>query len=184
MSYDHKETGVIHLIFGPMFSGKSTEGIKRVRKYAVVYGKELILSVKFSGDDRYTEEDKVSTHDLTTINATSCIKLSELNDEWKKYRVIYIDEGQFFEDIVEFTLNVIEYGIVVIISGLDGDFKKDPFPNNWLSLIPHASHVKKLKAICKCGNAATFTTRLSLEIEQTVIGGTDKYEARCHKCWK
>lgn len=184
MSYDHTESGVLHMIFGPMFSGKSTEGIKRIRKYAVVYGDELTLSVKYSGDNRYTEDAKVSTHDRTTLPAISCTKLEELGEEWKKYRVIFIDEGQFFEDIKQFVLHALKNQIIIIVAGLDGDYKKDPFPNDWLSLIPYASHVKKLKAICKCGNAAAFTTRMSSETEQTVIGGSDKYEARCNKCWK
>lgn len=184
MSYDHKETGILHLIFGPMFSGKSTEGIKRVRKYERVF-KELTLTIKYSGDTRYTEESKVSTHDSTTLPAISCTKLEELGDRWKKYKVIFIDEGQFFDDIKQFTLNALENQIIIIIAGLDGDYKKDPFPNDWLSLIPHASHVKKLKAICnQCKGSAPFTTRISLETEQTVIGGSDKYEARCNRCWK
>jgi len=183
MSVALTDYGNLHLIFGPMFSGKSTEGIRRIRQYAVLYTADRTLCVKFIGDDRYTEEAKVSTHDRTALPATSCAQLSNLGDEWRKYKAIFIDEGQFFPDIVEFVQAALEFGVNIIISGLDGDYQKKPFENNWLSLIPYATHAKKLKAICKCGKSAAFTSRITQEKGQNLIGGAERYEARCGQCY-
>jgi thymidine kinase len=184
MSIIHaKDHAVLHLIFGPMFSGKSTEGIRRIRQYAILYGKDKTLCIKFSGDTRYTEEPKVSTHDLVTLPAMSCNELMPYLDTLKLYRAIFIDEGQFFKDIVQVTKELLKSDITVIVSGLDGDYKKEPFSNNWLQLIPYSNFANKLTAICKCGNPASFTSRISNDEGQTVIGGSDKYEARCDKCY-
>ena len=183
MSVALSDYGNLHLIFGPMFSGKSTEGIRRIRQYAVLYSSKVILCVKFSGDNRYTEKAKVYTHDRTELKASSCSSLDELGEDWRKYKAIFIDEGQFFPDIVEFVKKALEFGVNIIVSGLDGDYQKKPFENNWLCLIPYATHAKKLKAICKCGKSAAFTSRITQEKGQNLIGGSDKYEARCGQCY-
>lgn len=184
MSIIHaNDHAVLHLIFGPMFSGKSTEGIRRIRQYAVLYGKDKTICIKYSGDTRYTEEPKVSTHDQTTLPAISCNELTTHLDMMKLYRAVFIDEGQFFPDVVSVAKELLKAGITVIISGLDGDYKKEPFANNWLQLIPYAASAKKLTAICKCGNPASFTVRISNDDGQNVIGGADKYEARCDMCY-
>ena len=90
MSVALSDYGNLHLIFGPMFSGKSTEGIRRIRQYAVLYSSKVILCVKFSGDNRYTEKAKVSTHDRTELKASSCSSLDELGEDWRKYKAIFI----------------------------------------------------------------------------------------------
>lgn len=182
MSISRHDQGILHMVFGPMFSGKTTEGIRLIRRYVVLYGVDGVLCIKFKDDNRYTEEPKVSTHDKTTIPAVSVSTLSELGDTWKQYRAIFIDEGQFFADITEFVPILLNHQINVVISGLDGDYKKEPFQNNWLQMIPLATYVTKLHAFCKCGSPAQLTARITAEKEQNVVGGADKYAARCLRC--
>lgn len=174
----------LNIILGPMFSGKSTEGIRQIRRYGKHFGSNKILSIKYSKDTRYTNEEKVSTHDKTTIEAISCAQLEDLGTKWMKYRAIFIDEGQFFKDIVPFTLNALKHGVNVIIAALDGDFKAQPFPNKLFDLIPYSDRTIKLPALCVCGNDAIFTQRITTETAQEVIGGADKYESRCRTCYR
>lgn len=102
-----------------MFAGKSTELIRRVNKHAIS-GKR-ILFVKFQADTRY-DVNKITTHNKEMVDARGVLKLSELNDSWKSYDVIGIDEGQFFTDIVEFAELFANNGKIVIISSLSGTF--------------------------------------------------------------
>lgn len=176
------DVGLLRIIMGPMFSGKSTEGLRMIRMYGILFGVDNILRVKYSRDTRYSHDD-IATHDQMNAKAVSCTHLSELGDTYKKYRAIYIDEGQFFSDIIEFTKNALNLGINVIISGLDADYKREPFTNNWLSLIPESAYVIKLNAICtKCSAPAPHTYRMVSNTSQELIGGADIYQARCRKC--
>lgn len=96
------QSGHIELIMGCMFAGKSTELIRKVNKYQIA-GKS-VLNVKFQADTRY-DKIRISTHNNQGIDAVGVLKLAELKEVWTNYDVIGIDEGQFFEDIVEFCEN-------------------------------------------------------------------------------
>ena len=149
------QRGRIELIIGCMFAGKSTELLRRVRKHEIT-GKN-VLNVKFSADQRYGQKCEVVTHDGLKRNATAVLQLSHLGDIWKQYDVIGIDEGQFFEDIVEFAEMCANDGRIVVISALGGTFLRGPF-KSILQLIPKCEKVKKLTAICKlCKKSASFT---------------------------
>ncbi|KAJ6253712.1 thymidine kinase [Anaeramoeba flamelloides] len=167
--------GQIQLILGPMFGGKSSELIRRARKYSIANKKCTVI--KFARDTRYSV-DKCSTHDKVMMDAVPCTgKLSEVEDKVKDYDVIGIDEGQFFEDIVEFSEHMANLGKVVIIAALDGTFERKPF-GRVLELVAKAEQVIKLNAVCMLTyKDAAFSKRISQEKEVQVIGGSDKYVA-------
>jgi len=165
---------------GPMFSGKSTELLRRIRRYS--YAKQKCLMIKFKHDNRYSE-DCMSTHDRQMMAAVPCSELSEIGDLYKEYDVIGIDEGQFYPDLNSFCDQAADDGKVVIIASLDGDFMRKPF-GTICNLIPLAESVTKLSAVCTycCGDAA-FTERIGTETEQQLIGGSEKYLPVCRKCF-
>eukprot|EP00771_Trimastix_marina_P000522 gnl/Trimastix_PCT/1542.p1 GENE.gnl/Trimastix_PCT/1542~~gnl/Trimastix_PCT/1542.p1 ORF type:complete len:234 (+),score=32.65 gnl/Trimastix_PCT/1542:69-704(+) len=181
---DPSPCGRIEVIYGPMFSGKSTELIRRIHRH--IAAKRRCLIVKYAKDCRYTEEtdESIATHDRVTFTAKSCDRLSELGTRVRDYDVIAIDEGQFFPDIVSFCEDWANAGKIVLVACLDGTFQRKPF-NNILELIPLAENVTKLSAICMiCQRDAAFSKRLdSNDTRVEVIGGADKYIAVCRRCY-
>jgi len=172
--------GQIQLILGPMFSGKSTELIRRLKRYQIARYNCLI--VKYAKDVRYDQES-IATHDQQTLKATSTDKLNELKADFNEYDVIGVDEGQFFPDVVEFSEKMANYGKSVIIAALDGTFQRKGFPTI-LELVPLAEHIVKLNAVCmNCFGEGSFTKRISADQEVEVIGGADKYMAVCRGCF-
>ncbi|XP_025081411.1 thymidine kinase, cytosolic-like [Pomacea canaliculata] len=174
------QSGHIELIIGPMFSGKTTELIRRLKRYRVAqYG---CLIVKYAGDTRYTDNG-VATHDRQTLPAISTKTLAPIFSDALTYDVIGIDEGQFFTDVVSFSDQLANEGKIVIVAALDGTFQKKAF-GDILNLVPVAENVTKLSAICAiCYQSAAFTRRKTKENEVEVIGGGDKYVAVCRTCF-
>ncbi|CAD5226166.1 unnamed protein product [Bursaphelenchus xylophilus] len=175
----HLSSGSIHLIVGPMFSGKTTELFRLSNRYSLA-GKKVIV-VKYARDTRY-DDVMVCTHDLRKMDAISALKV---NDVWSKLienDVIGIDEGQFFEDVVECAESLADMGKTVIIAALDGDFQRKPFPNI-ATLFPLAEKVDKVNAVCRCGDDASFTLRTVKCNQVEVIGGKEMYEAVCRNCY-
>lgn len=171
--------GEIQVIFGPMFSGKSTELIRRVKRYQIA--KYRCLLVRYAKDVRYSTT-AVATHDRQQLPAVSAEVLSSLNNAADGVNVIGIDEGQFFPDCVEFAERMANAGKIVIVAALDGTFQRVGF-GDILRLIPLAESVVKLKAVCMaCFSDASFTKRTTLEKELELIGGEDKYMAVCRSC--
>ncbi|XP_067860104.1 thymidine kinase, cytosolic isoform X2 [Heptranchias perlo] len=180
LSSPSKMKGQIQIIFGPMFSGKSTELMRRVRRFRIAQYRCLV--VKYAKDTRYSNED-LATHDKFTMQAVPATKLSEVNQEALKCAVIGIDEGQFFPDCVEFSEEMANKGKTVIVAALDGTFQRKAF-GNILNLVPLAENVVKLSAVCmECFREASYTKRLGTEKEVEVIGGTDMYRAACRLCF-
>jgi len=176
-----KGRGEIQLIIGPMFSGKSTELLRRLRRCQ--FAMLRCLMIKYANDDRY-DSDMFSTHDGTKVKAAKCQKLEQIEAVTAEYDVIGIDEGQFFPDIVDFSENQANKGKIVIIAALDGTYLRTPFPK-FLDLIPLAESVVKLNAICmNCRAEAAFTRRLGSETKLEVIGGEDKYMSVCRICYR
>ena len=178
-----EESGRIELILGPMFSGKSQELIRRIRRLRVADKK--CCMIKYAKDTRYSS-DKVSTHDQQTFDAIAVNKLSSVDPEvldWAE--VIGIDEGQFFEnDLLSFCQTQAENnGKIVIVAALDGTYQRLPFLNISY-LIPLSEKVDVLNAICHmCKKEACYSRRLQHHADLEVIGGLDKYRATCRKCW-
>lgn len=174
--------GSIKIVLGCMYSGKTSEVIKECKRWGSIAKKAICIN--FEGDARYGEDEKLYSHDLSTV---SCIKVSKLSQvdsgEIKNGDIILINEGQFFPDLIDYCVLWCDtFGKDIIVSGLDGDFERRPF-GKILDLIPYANSVTKLNAFCKvCANGthAPFTWRLSNEKNQIVIG-SDNYVAVCRK---
>jgi thymidine kinase len=173
---------IIELIIGPMYSGKSSELIRKIKRYT--YSKKKCILIKYSGDTRYTNENMVATHDNIFYKAEPALNLSKENiPKYSDYDVIGVDEGQFFPDLAEFAEGMANAGKIVIIACLNGDYLRNGF-DTVLKLIPLAEHITKLSAVClSCSGDASFTSRKSSEKEIEVIGGIDKYAALCRTCY-
>ena len=116
--------GQIQVIFGPMFSGKSTELIRRLQRMKIA--KYNCLIVKYANDKRYTDEELIATHDKQMMEAVSATRLDNLKSKYNifdDYDVIGIDEGQFFPDIIEFAETMADAGKTVIVAALDGTYQ-------------------------------------------------------------
>jgi thymidine kinase len=176
-----KTEGEIQLIFGPMFSGKTTELLRRIKRYKIA--NRICLLIKYRVDDRYSNEN-VSTHDKQMCKAKPVEHLRDALEEAFEAQVIGIDEGQFFPAIVEFCELLASRGKIVIVAALDGTFERKPF-GKVLELVPLAEKVTKLSAICYiCKKDASFTWRLGNEKKVEVIGGDELYTAVCRTCYQ
>ncbi|KAG8129163.1 putative Thymidine kinase protein [Naja naja] len=159
-----KARGQIQVIFGPMFSGKSTELMRRVRRFQIAQYKCLLI--KYAKDTRYCVNG-VSTHDRIQMGAV-CLKE---------------DLQVLFPDVVEFCETMANAGKTVIVAALDGTFQRKAF-GNILQLVPLAESVVKLNAVCmECYREASYTKRLGTEKEVEIIGGADKYHSVCRLCY-
>ena len=177
--------GKLQVIFGPMFSGKSTELQRRLRRHTVA--NRRVLVVKYAGDNRY--DDKVGssnsavTHDLATMPALPTKDLSNIDNVVHNYDVVGIDEAQFFDDVVGYCEKWAQLGKVVIVAALDATFQRKPF-KSILGLVPLAEEVTKLTAVCTdCAADAAFTARTTKETAVEVIGGASCYKAVCRACY-
>lgn len=180
MSASTVSSSKLELIFGPMFSGKSTELLRRIQRYKSA--RKSCGIIKYSGDTRYSNTD-FATHDGRTHTAVACgHELSQVKELVQSWDVIGIDEGQFFTDLVPFVLDMVGRGKTVMVDGLDGTSSQERF-GNMADLIPQADSVVKLNSVCSdCGNDAPFTWRTTTESGTEVIGGDDKYIAVCRHC--
>lgn len=179
--------GYIEAVVGPMYSGKSEELIRRLKRAKIA--KQEVIVFKPCIDNRYSKEDVVS-HSGISIRAIAINHTEEIH----KYitdetQVVGIDEVQFFDEgIVAVALELADKGIRVIAAGLDLDFKAEPF-GPVPELLARAEFVEKLQAVCvKCGAPATRTQRLinkepaRYDDPIILVGATESYEARCRKC--
>jgi len=170
----------LELIIGPMFSGKSTEIIKRVRLNKIINKKILIIKPKI--DNRYIE-NKITSHDLESVECKIINNLNEISDEEiKNIDVLIIDEGQFFNDLYD-NINkwLNNYPINIIVAGLDGDFQRKPI-GQILNLIPLSDKCIKLNSICnicKDGTKAPFSYRCVKSNDIILIGGSESYIPVC-----
>ncbi len=171
--------GQFNLIIGSMFSGKSTELIRRYNRYTI--GGKKCLMIKYKNDTRYDSE-MVVTHDNIKINAIVCEFLSEADKFVKSYDVVCVDEVQFYQDAYIFCDKWANDGKIVEACGLNGTFNRTPF-EIISRLIPKSENITFLKAICKeTGNDAVYsqlntdTTGMNKDTSE-LIGGSDKYSA-------
>ena len=171
--------GSLHIVLGPMFSGKTTHLID-IYKNLTKDGKKVCV-INYSGDTRY-DEHMLSTHAKIMI---PCIQLTELSYfNVVLYDCILINEGQFFKDLKDSVLRFVEkYKKDVYVVGLDGDYCRSKF-GSILDLIPYCDSVVKLNAKCtKCGKNAIFTNRISNETQQFLIGSSEMYKPSCRECF-
>jgi thymidine kinase len=175
--------GHLTLLIGCMFAQKTTELLRRVRRYNSIGYKVLVIN--YVGDKRYGE-DCIASHDKEIHKAVCVEKLAEIEAlvQSGEYNVIAIDEGQFFTDLFEYVTKWSDkLPVHIVISGLDGDSGRRPF-GDMLRLIPWAEEVERLTAfcsMCRDGTAAMYSSRISADKEQVAIGGGDKYLPVCRK---
>jgi thymidine kinase len=179
--------GYIEVVIGPMYSGKSEELIRRLKRAKIA--KQNVIVFKPGIDDRYSKDDVVS-HSGYAINAVAIQKSSQIYDYIQNdTQVVGIDEVQFFDDeIVDIAIDLANKGIRVIAAGLDMDFKGEPFGPT-PRLLAVAEFVDKIQAICSvCGQPATRSQRLidgkpaKYDAPIIQVGAVESYEARCRKC--
>jgi thymidine kinase len=178
--------GWLEVICGPMFSGKSEEMIRRLRR-AEIAGQRVVI-FKPQIDDRYDASDVVS-HAGARMRAVPITSAAEIAESAPGFDVVGIDEAQFLgEGIIPTALELAEGGTRVVVAGLDQDFRRLPF-GPMPELLSHAEFVDKLQAVChRCGGPATTTQRLVDGLpapysgETVVVGAAEQYEARCRSC--
>lgn len=175
------QDGYLELILGPMFSGKTSRLIKLYDNF--IKDGFNVCVVNFSGDTRYHEK-YLSTHDKVMIPCTLASKLNEILEEMDASDIILINEGQFFEDLFDVVVELVENRHKqVFICGLDGDFQRKKF-GKLLDLIPLCDSVMKLHSKChKCKGEAPFSHR-QIEDKKQVLIGSDIYVPLCRTCYK
>ena len=181
MNVIRSSSGWIEVITGSMFSGKTEELIRRVRR--TQYARQKCQVFKPELDNRY-EEEYIVSHNQMKVASIRVKKASEiLKMVEKDTEVVAIDEVQFFEsEIVDICNRLADTGRRVIVAGLDQDYRGLPF-GPMPQLLAIAEYVTKNLAICvKCGNPANRTQRLSRDTDTVVVGAIDIYEARCRNC--
>jgi len=175
-----KDTGWIEVITGCMFSGKTEELIRRLRRAQIAKQKVKIFKPRI--DARYSENSIVS-HNERSLPSILIENINEVLEHSDDAQVIGIDEAQFFnEEIVRICNVLASEGKRVIVSGLDQDYTGKPF-EPVPQLLAIAEYITKQHAICVvCGNPADKTQRKTTESERVIVGAADIYEARCRKC--
>ena len=177
-----KNSGWIELICGPMFSGKTEELIRRLVR--AQFAKQEVAIFKPKTDNRYSD-DYIVSHNKRKIKSIILESSDEIYEYKDKADVFGIDEAQFFDTNLIYVCNdLAKSGKRVVIAGLDKDYAAKAF-GPIQQLIVDAEYVTKVNAICMvCGDPASFTQRISSEKDLVVVGETDKYEARCRKCFE
>jgi len=175
--------GWIEVIVGPMFSGKSEELIRRLRRAEI--GRQRVQTFKPVIDQRYAKNGIVSHSGLEIPSELVQSGTEILEKVAPRTEVVGIDEAQFLgESIVEACSRLAEAGKRVIVTGLDTDFMGRPF-EPMPRLLAVAEEITKLLAICmRCGNPAVHTQRLVASEELIVVGASGMYEARCRRCFE
>jgi thymidine kinase len=178
-----RSAGQIEIITGGMFSGKSEELLRRLRR--AIIARQKVQVFKPSSDSRHRPE-RVVTRDLREVSALSVRDSSELRAALAAdVQVVGIDEAQFFDDgLIDLATELADRGVRVIIAGLDQDFLRRPF-GPMAALLSLAEFVDKMHAICVvCGSPAHFTQRTAGGEELVQVGDAESYEARCRGCYE
>lgn len=180
--HSRTKVGSIEVIAGSMFSGKTEELIRRLKRAKIA--KQKVEIFKPAVDVRYSLSEVVS-HDENSIQSTPVENSANILLLTGNVDVIGVDEAQFFDKgLVEVVTKLANMGIRVIVAGLDMDFKGEPF-GPIPDLMAVADHVTKVHAICvKCGNIAQFSHRLSEKEQVVLLGEKDVYEPLCRGCFR
>lgn len=178
---NNRSKGRIEVICGSMFSGKTEELIRRLKRARIARQKVEIY--KPAIDTRYSDEDVVS-HDSNSVNSTPVNSARSIIRLASEAEVVGIDEAQFFDQsLVEVCNELANSGKRVIIAGLDMDFKGVPF-GPMPALMAIAEEVTKVHAICvRCGNLAHVSHRIVQGENQVLLGETGEYEPLCRTCY-
>jgi thymidine kinase len=180
-SFSKERRGWLEVICGSMFSGKTEELIRRLKRAKIAHQKVEIF--KPAIDTRYDAQNIVS-HDETMIQSTPIENAQSILLLASDVDVVGIDEAQFFDDQLPAVCDQLALqGIRVIVAGLDMDFTGKPF-GQIPDLLAKADYITKLHAICvRCGNIASYSYRKSEQAEQLLLGEKELYEPRCRYCY-
>ena len=185
-----KGVGSVHLILGPMFAGKTTHLLDRVQRLEESSAAANVLLLKSDKDTRYAR-NKVVTHDG---RGRECFPVTSLEvdvvvnavgeKKWRECDVVAVDEAQFLTNLYEFCrVAADEHDKIVLVAGLNGDFKRETF-GEVQETLPLCDSVTKLTAKCKCGRPALFSKRIvNAGDGQELVGGADKYLPACRRCF-
>ena len=177
----HKKQGSIEVVTGSMFSGKTEELIRRLKR--AKFARQIVEIFKPTVDTRYSLTEVVS-HDENTIRSTPVDNSSNILLLSGNVDVVGIDEAQFFDKgLIDVVVKLANMGIRVIVAGLDMDFKGVPF-GPMPGIMAVADHVTKVHAICvRCGSIAQFSHRFSEKEQVVLLGEKDFYEPLCRSCY-
>ena len=174
--------GTIEVIAGGMFSGKSEELVRRLRR--AVIARQKVQVFKPRTDSRH-EPDRLVTRDQRELKAQTVENSKELRSslEWG-VEVVGIDEAQFFDEgLPALVEELADHGLRVIVAGLDQDYLRKPF-GPMPAILALAEYVDKMHAICvRCGAPANYSQRIAGGADQVQVGDTEAYEARCRRCY-
>ena len=174
--------GWIEVIAGSMFSGKSEELIRRLRRARIARQKVQVFKPEL--DSRFSDNEIVSHSEMRHDSANSRSAAEILAKVDRDTEVVGIDEGQFFDnDLITVANELARRGVRVIIAGLDQDYTGKPW-EPMPQLLAIAEYITKTHAICmKCGQPANYSQRTFESEERVAVGASDKYEARCRSCF-
>lgn len=172
----------LEIIVGCMFSGKSTELIRRLKRFRAIDTKILVIN---SSKDIRSTRKVLQTHDKVTFDCVKTNNLLEVlcTDDFEKSEIIGIDEAQFFTHLKDFVQGALSRNKHIIVAGLDGDYKQERF-GEIIELLPLADDITKLKALCmECndGTLAPFTKRVCEIDSQELVGAKEYYKAVCRR---
>jgi thymidine kinase len=178
----NNECGYLEIFIGPMFSGKTSKLIELYKQYS--FCNIPLAVINHSSDNRY-DDTMLSTHDKIMIPCLQTETLTRVTNDMHNVDVILINEGQFFDDLYDFVVDMLKFNKKIYVSGLDGDFKRTKF-GKILDLIPLCDKVTKMTSLCslcKNGTPGLFSMRLTDEKEQMLIGSSN-YIPVCRYCYE
>ncbi|MGL4993346.1 MAG: thymidine kinase [Bacteroidales bacterium] len=180
--FERTSRGRIEVICGSMFSGKTEELIRRMKRAKIA--RQNVEIFKPTIDTRYSE-DQVVSHNKNAIHSTPVENSQSILLLSSDVDVVGIDEAQFFDHgLVEVCSQLADNGVRVIVAGLDMDFRRKPF-GPIPALLAIADDVTKVHAICtRCGNLASYSYRLVEDEKQVLLGETSEYEPLCRNCYQ
>lgn len=175
--------GCIEVISGGMFSGKSEELLRRLRRALIA--RQRVQVFRIATDTRGGEGDVLRTRDNRSLSAETVASSDEMREKLMLgVEVVGIDEAQFFDKgLVDLVTELADLGVRVIVAGLDLDFRRRPF-GPIPELMAIAEYVDKMHAVCvRCGAAAQYSLRIAGGDQQVLVGDMEAYEARCRRCF-
>lgn len=181
---DERSRGHVEVITGGMFSGKSEELVRRLRRATIA--RQSVQVFTPAADTRNGRAERLVTRDNRDFEAVRVADSADLRSRLRRgVQVVGVDEAQFFDlGLVEVVQDLADRGVRVIVVGLDLDYRREPF-GPMPALLALAEFVDKMHAICvRCGRPAHYSQRIAGSAEQVQVGDAEAYEARCRQCYR